>query len=48
MPTLFRFIAILALLAGLVFGAMVALVTFVEPDTREIVETVPPARLQPR
>lgn len=48
MPTLFRFIAFLAVLAGLVFGGMVALVTFVEPQPREMSETVPPAKLQPR
>jgi hypothetical protein len=47
-PTLFRFVAILAILAGLVFGGMVALVTFVTPQPREIIETVPPARLQPK
>lgn len=48
MPTLFRFLAILAILAGIVFGGMVALVTFVEPQPREMIETVPPAKLQPR
>lgn len=48
MPTLFRFIAFLAILAGIVFGGMIALVTFVEPEPREMVEIVPPARLQPR
>lgn len=48
MPTLFRFIAILALLGGLVFGGMIALVTFVQPEPREITEPVPPAKLQPR
>jgi hypothetical protein len=47
-PTLFRFIAFLAILGGLVFGGMVALVTFVQPEPREIIEIVPPARLQPR
>lgn len=47
-PTLFRFVAFLALLGGLVFGGMVALVTFVEPVPREMVETIPPARLQPK
>lgn len=47
-PTLFRFVAILALLGGLVFGGMVALVVFVQPVPREIVETVPPAKLQPK
>jgi len=48
LPTLFRFLAILALLAGLGFGGMVALVTFVQPEPREIVEIVPPAKLQPK
>ena len=48
MPTLFRFVAFLALLGGLVFGGMVALVAFVQPVPREMVETVPPSRLQPK
>jgi hypothetical protein len=48
LPTLFRFLAILAILAGIVLGGMVALVTFVEPQPREMTETVPPAKLQPR
>lgn len=47
-PTLFRFVAFLAILGGLVFGGMIALVTFVEPVPREMVEIVPPAKLQPR
>lgn len=47
-PTLFRFVAFLALLGGLVFGGMVALVTFVQPVPREMVETVPPSKLQPK
>ena len=47
-PTLFRFVAFLAILGGLAFGGMVALVTFVQPVPREMVETVPPSRLQPK
>jgi hypothetical protein len=47
-PTLFRFLAILAILGGLVFGGMIALVTFVEPEPRDIVEIVPPTKLQPK
>ena len=47
-PTLFRFVAFLAILGGLVFGGMVTLVTFVQPVPREMVETVPPSRLQPK
>ncbi len=47
-PTLFKFVAFLAIVAGLVFGGMVALVAFVKPEPREIVEIVPPAKLQPK
>jgi hypothetical protein len=47
-PTLFRFVAFLALLGGLVFGGMVALVAFVKPEPREMIEVVPPSRLQPK
>jgi hypothetical protein len=47
-PTLFRFFAFLAILAGIAFAGMVALVTFVEPQQREMIEVVPPAKLQPR
>ena len=39
MPTLFRFLFVVAVLAGLGFGAMLALAYLVEPDPREI--TVP-------
>ncbi|WP_353185730.1 histidine kinase [Bosea sp. (in: a-proteobacteria)] len=48
MPTLFRFLFFLAVMAGLVFAGMLALVTFVQPVQREMVEIVPPARLQPK
>jgi hypothetical protein len=47
-PTLFRFVAVLAILGGLVFGGMLALVTFVTPEPREMIEVVPPAKLQPK
>ena len=36
MPTLFRFLFVVAVLAGLGFAAMFALATFVQPDPREI------------
>lgn len=45
MPTLFRFLAIVAILAGVVFGAMVALATLVEPTPREMTVTIPASRL---
>ncbi len=39
MPTLVRFLVVLAILAGLGFATMVALATLVQPDIREI--TIP-------
>lgn len=45
MPSLFRFLFIVAVLAVLVYGGMRALVTFVEPQPREMVQAIPPARL---
>jgi hypothetical protein len=41
MPTLFRFLATLMVLAGLVYGAMFALATFVEPSKGEMSVRVP-------
>lgn len=46
MPSLFRFLMIVAILAALVYGAMIALVTFVQPQEREITQTVPPSRFK--
>lgn len=40
LPTLFRFLLVVAVLAGLGFAAMYAL-TFVDPDPREITVPVP-------
>lgn len=47
MPTLFRFLTILAVIAGLIYGAMYALVMVVEPRTGEMTVRVPPERLNP-
>ncbi|KLK91955.1 histidine kinase [Microvirga vignae] len=44
MPTLFRFLLVIAVLAGLGFAAMFALATFVNPDPREITVPVPTQR----
>ncbi len=41
MPTLFRLIFTLGLVAALGYGAMLALVTFVQPQPREISQSVP-------
>jgi xanthosine utilization system XapX-like protein len=47
-PTLFRFLFVLAVLAGLAFGAMFALATLVEPQPREMSVTIPSSRLPTR
>lgn len=48
MPTLMRFLAILAVLAGVVYGGMFALAHFVEPNKGEMTVRIPPERLNPR
>jgi phage shock protein PspC (stress-responsive transcriptional regulator) len=47
-PTLFRFLFVLAVLAGLAFAVMLALATFVEPQPREMSVTIPNSRLPAR
>lgn len=48
MPTLFRFLTILAVLAGLAYGAMYALAVYVEPNKGEMTARIPPERLNPQ
>lgn len=48
MPTLFRFIITIAVLAGIVYGAMFALVIFVEPKQAELSVRVPAEKLLPQ
>ncbi|PNG26694.1 histidine kinase [Methylocella silvestris] len=45
MPSLFRFLIVLALIAGVIFGGMLALVAFIHPEPREISQTIAPQRL---
>jgi hypothetical protein len=45
MPSLIRFLLIVSILAGIVWGAMIALVSFIEPHPREMTQTIPPSRL---
>jgi hypothetical protein len=45
MPTLFRFLAVLAILGGLAFAGATALVMFVEPQPREMSIVIPPNKL---
>jgi hypothetical protein len=47
-PTLFRFLVVVAFLAGIGFAAMFALATFVEPQPREMSVTIPFNRLPSR
>ena len=47
MPSLFRFVTILAILAGLGYGAMAALAFLVEPSTRQMRTTIPADQLNP-
>jgi hypothetical protein len=48
MPTLFRFLVTIGILVGLVYGAMFALVTFVEPRKGEMTVRIPSERLNPK
>ncbi|MEM6615168.1 MAG: histidine kinase [Pseudomonadota bacterium] len=46
MPSLFRFLALVGVLAGLTVGGMIALDTLVEPTPRDMSERIPPAKLR--
>lgn len=48
MPTLFRLLLTIAVLAGLAYGAIFALATLVEPKRTEMTVRVPMDRLQQR
>jgi hypothetical protein len=41
LPSLFRFLFVLSVLAALVYGGMVALVAYVQVEPREITQSVP-------
>jgi hypothetical protein len=45
LPSLFRFLTIVGLLAGAVYAGMWAVATFVEPQPREITQTLPANKL---
>jgi hypothetical protein len=47
-PTLFRFLLVLVLLAGIAFAAMFALATLIEPEPREMSQPIPSSRLPSR
>ncbi|CAJ0856654.1 hypothetical protein AMST5_00944 [freshwater sediment metagenome] len=45
MPSLLRFLAMVAVIVALVYGAMIAVVSFVTPQPREMSYTIPAQRL---
>lgn len=45
MPSLIRFLAVIGILAGLVYAGLWALAHFVEPHPREMTITIPQERL---
>ena len=44
MPSLLRILFTIGILAGLAFGGMLALATLVEPQPREMTQTVSPSK----
>jgi len=48
MPSLIRLIVVLGVIAALIYGGMIALVTFVQPTPSEESIRIPNERLQPR
>jgi hypothetical protein len=48
MPSLFRFLFLLGILAGIAYGAVFALANFVPLTPREISVTVPPSNFLKR
>jgi hypothetical protein len=48
LPTLFRFLMVIAVLGGLVYAGLFALATLVEPEPREMTSTIPASRLPAR
>lgn len=45
MPSLFRFLAIIAIIAGLIYGAMFALIIMVDPVDRDVSVRIPATRI---
>lgn len=44
MPSLFRFLTVMAVIGGLAYGAVFALANFVDPKPRDMTITIPPDR----
>ncbi len=48
MPSLIRFLVIIGIFIGAIYGAMYAIVVYVEPEQREMSQRVPPEKLNPQ
>jgi hypothetical protein len=44
MPSLFRFLTVLAVIGGISYGIIFALANFVTPKPREMTVTIPPEK----
>lgn len=44
MPSLFRFLTVVAVIAGVIYGVIFALANFVSPKPREMTVTIPADR----
>lgn len=47
MPSLIRLLVVLGIIAGLIYGGMIALVIAVQPQQREMIVRIPNERLAP-
>ena len=41
MPSLFRFLTVVAIIAGVIYGVLFALANFVSPKSRDLTVTIP-------
>jgi lipopolysaccharide export LptBFGC system permease protein LptF len=41
MPSLFRFLTVVAIIAGVIYGVLFALANFVSPKSRDMTVTIP-------
>ena len=41
MPSLFRFLTVVAIIAGVIYGVIFALANFVSPKSRDMTVTIP-------
>ncbi|WP_315836831.1 histidine kinase [Bradyrhizobium prioriisuperbiae] len=48
MPSLLRFLAVVAIIGGVIYGGIFALANFVSPASREMTVTVPPDKFLKR